>query len=205
MTAPPHSLSPADLPVRTRRRGRPSEDDRAAAPLYAPADLLVGTRRRGRPSEDDRAAAPEERPKLLKINYPRGGRRHAVPAPPGGALALMMADAASGRCQQLFYCPSLTSLLVLIRPVSKPHSNILDPQRDMRHAKPVAFSGPRKKTSARVHEAFVNERTCRGTKNQELLDVISDLTRARALLWQNLRLYGIHSCRNCSNRTLQTQ
>ena len=35
---------------------------------------------------------------------------------------------ASGRCQQLFYCPSLTSLLVLIRPVNKPHSNILDPQ-----------------------------------------------------------------------------
>ena len=35
---------------------------------------------------------------------------------------------ASGRCQQLFYCPSLTSPLVLMRPVNKPHSNILDPQ-----------------------------------------------------------------------------
>ena len=39
----------------------------------------------------------------------------------------MMADPASGRCW-LFYCPSLTSLLVLLRPVDKPNFNILDPQ-----------------------------------------------------------------------------
>ena len=39
----------------------------------------------------------------------------------------MMADPASGRCW-LFYCPSLTSLLVLLRPVGKPNFNILDPQ-----------------------------------------------------------------------------
>ena len=39
----------------------------------------------------------------------------------------MMADPASGRCW-LCYCPSLTSLLVLMRPVDKPNFNILDPQ-----------------------------------------------------------------------------
>ena len=39
----------------------------------------------------------------------------------------MMADPASGRCW-LFYYPSLTSLLVLLRPVGKPNFNILDPQ-----------------------------------------------------------------------------
>ena len=39
----------------------------------------------------------------------------------------MMADPASGRCW-LFYYPSLTSLLVLLRPVDKPNFNILDPQ-----------------------------------------------------------------------------
>ena len=38
-----------------------------------------------------------------------------------------MADPASGRCW-LFYYPSLTSLLVLLRPVDKPNFNILDPQ-----------------------------------------------------------------------------
>ena len=38
-----------------------------------------------------------------------------------------MADPASGRCW-LFYYPSLTSLLVLLRPVGKPNFNILDPQ-----------------------------------------------------------------------------
>jgi hypothetical protein len=60
-----------------------------------------------------------------------------VPAPPGGPLALDDGGRglASGRCQQFFYYfPSLTSLLILIRPGKKPHSNILDPQRDMRHA-----------------------------------------------------------------------
>ena len=39
----------------------------------------------------------------------------------------MIADPASGRCW-LFYYPSLTSLLVLLRPVDKPNFNILDPQ-----------------------------------------------------------------------------
>ena len=39
----------------------------------------------------------------------------------------VMADPASGRCW-LFYYPSLTSLLVLLRPVDKPNFNILDPQ-----------------------------------------------------------------------------
>jgi hypothetical protein len=34
MTAPPHSLSPADLLVGIRRRGRPSEDDRDHPPTY---------------------------------------------------------------------------------------------------------------------------------------------------------------------------
>ena len=61
-----------------------------------------------------------------------------MPAPPGGPLALDDGGRglASGRCQQFFYyCPSLISLLILIRPGKKPHSNILDPQRDMRHAK----------------------------------------------------------------------
>ena len=40
----------------TRRRGRPSEDDCAAA-LYSPADLPVGTRRRRGPFEDHGVAA----------------------------------------------------------------------------------------------------------------------------------------------------
>ena len=43
----------------------------------------------------------------------------------------MMADPASGRCW-LFYYPSLTSLLVLLRPVDKPNFNILDPQGPVR-------------------------------------------------------------------------
>ena len=43
------------------------------------------------------------------------------------ACLVRMADPASGRCW-LFYYPSLTSLLVLLRPVDKPNFNILDPQ-----------------------------------------------------------------------------
>ena len=75
MTAPPHSLSPADLPVGTRRRGRPSEDDCAAA-LYSPADLPVGTRRRRGPFEDHGVAA-------LSIHLPTYRRE------PDGAVDLL--------------------------------------------------------------------------------------------------------------------
>ena len=51
----------------------------------------------------------------------------------------MMADPASGRCW-LFYYPSLTSLLVLLRPVDKPNFNILDPQGPVpRKNNPIAL------------------------------------------------------------------
>ena len=69
----------------------------------------------------------EERPKLLQFKYPGKGAATRSPLLPGGGLAFLMADPASGRCW-LFYCPSLTSLLVLLRPVDKPNFNILDPQ-----------------------------------------------------------------------------
>ena len=70
----------------------------------------------------------EERPKLLQFKYPGKGAATRSPLlPGGGALAFLMADPASGRCW-LFYYPSLTSLLVLLRPVDKPNFNILDPQ-----------------------------------------------------------------------------
>ena len=70
----------------------------------------------------------EERPKLLQFKYPGKGAATRSPLlPGGGALAFLIADPASGRCW-LFYYPSLTSLLVLLRPVDKPNFNILDPQ-----------------------------------------------------------------------------
>ena len=47
--------------------------------------------------------------------------------PRAARRSFLMADPASGRCW-LFYYPSLTSLLVLLRPVDKPNFNILDPQ-----------------------------------------------------------------------------
>ena len=58
----------------------------------------------------------------------------------------MMADPASGRCW-LFYYPSLTSLLVLLRPVDKPNFNILDPQGPVPRKYELADS----KTLAHVH------------------------------------------------------
>ena len=82
-----------------------------------------------------------------------------------------MADPASGRCW-LFYYPSLTSLLVLLRPVDKPNFNILDPQGPVprkffelayrhtlaRTGKPIqiATTGPRRAsmTAPRRLEAF---------------------------------------------------
>ena len=109
------------------RRRQPEKSDEARA-VHTLRCLYRGSE--GAPP----SRAQVQRPKKKDLSYFRltsgEGRRHAVPAPPGGAACLRDGGRgpASGRCQQLFYCPSLTSLLVLMRPVNKPHSNILDPQ-----------------------------------------------------------------------------
>ena len=87
-------------------------------------------------SRESQGAPPSraqvQRPKKKDLSYcSLNIRGRAPPHGPrssrGGALAFLMADPASGRCW-LFYYPSLTSLLVLLRPVDKPNFNILDPQ-----------------------------------------------------------------------------
>ena len=69
----------------------------------------------------------------------------------------MMADPASGRCW-LFYGPSLTSLLVLMRPVDKPHFNILDPQGPV----PALTRGPATGSEVRTFWSAVAETVRRG-------------------------------------------
>ena len=66
-----------------------------------------------------------------------------------------MADPASGRCW-LFYYPSLTSLLVLLRPVGKPNFNILDPQGPV--PRKAVASG--RKTLARAESSACSPALC---------------------------------------------